>query len=53
MVEKGYNPKTLVVKIEKINGPHEANERLALPLDAPLIYLSRVRSAGTTPLVYV
>ena len=53
MVEKGYNPKTLVVKLEMINGPHEANERLSLPLDAPLIYLSRVRSVGATPLVYV
>jgi len=53
MVEKGYHPKTLVVKAEKIDGPHEANERLALPLDAPLIYLSRVRSVDTTPLVYV
>jgi len=53
MVEKGYNPKTLVVKVEKINGPHEANERLSLPLSAPLIYLSRVRSVDVTPLVYV
>ena len=53
MVEKGYNPKTLVVTTEKISGPHEANERLALPLDAPLLYLSRVRSVDTTPLVYV
>ena len=53
MVEKGYNPKTLVIKAEKINGPHEANERLSLPLNAPLIYLSRVRSVGTVPLVYV
>jgi len=53
MVEKGYNPQTLVLKLEKINGPHEANERLSIPLDAPLIYLSRVRSVGTAPLVYV
>ena len=53
MVEKGYNPKTLVIKLEKINGPHEANERLSLPLNAPLIYLSRVRSVDTVPLVYV
>ena len=53
MVEKGYNPHTLVLKLEKINGPHEANERLSIPLDAPLIYLSRVRSVGTAPLVYV
>ena len=53
MVEKGYNPNTLVVKLEKIKGPHEANERLSIPLNAPLIYLSRVRSVDTVPLVYV
>ena len=53
MVEKGYNPDTLVIKLEKINGPHEANERLSIPLNAPLLYLSRLRSAGTVPLVYV
>ena len=53
MVEKGLNPKTLVVKLEKISGPHEANERLDIPLNAPLIYLSRVRSVDTVPLVYV
>jgi len=53
MVEKGYNPNTLVLKLEKINGPHEANERLNLPLKAPLIHLSRVRSVDSIPLVYV
>jgi len=53
MEEKGYNPKTMVLKLEKINGPHEANERLSLSLNAPLIYLSRVRSVDTVPLVYV
>jgi len=51
--EKGYDPKTIVVKLEKISGPHEANERLSIPLDAPLIYLCRVRSADGIPLVYV
>lgn len=51
--EKGYDPQTRVVKLEKILGPHEANERLNIPLDAPLIYLSRVRSADSIPLVYV
>jgi len=53
MVEKGYNPKTLVVRVAKIKGPHEANEHLSIPLNAPLIYLSRVRSVGKVPLVYV
>jgi len=53
MIEKGFNPNTLVIKLEKIKGPHEANERLSIPLNAPLIYLSRVRSVDTVPLVYV
>ena len=53
MVEKGYNPNTLVIKLEKISGPHEANERLSILLNAPLIYLSRVRSVDAVPLVYV
>ena len=53
MIEKGYNPTTLVVELERITGPHEANERLSLPLNAQLIYLSRVRSVETVPLVYV
>lgn len=53
MVEKGYNPQTYVVKVERVGAHHQANERLSLPLDAPLIYLSRVRSVDTTPLVYV
>ena len=53
MTQKGYSPKTLVVKLEKIDGPMEANERLSLPLSAPLIYLSRVRSVDAVPVVYV
>ena len=53
MVEKGYKPNTKVIKLEKIRGPHEANERLSLHLNAPLIYLSRVRSVDDIPLVYV
>jgi GntR family transcriptional regulator len=53
MAEKGLKPNTLVIKLEKINGPHEANERLSLDLNAPLLYLSRVRSVDHVPLVYV
>ena len=53
MVEKGLHPQTQVLKLEKIDGPHEANERLDIPLSSPLIYLSRVRSVDTVPLVYV
>ena len=53
MVEKGYKPNTRVLKLKKINGPHEANERLSLSLKDPLIYLSRLRSVDCVPLVYV
>jgi len=53
MAQKGFSPKTQVIKLEKIAGHHEANERLSLPLDAPIIYLSRVRSVDAVPLVYV
>ena len=53
MAEKGLISETRVVKLEKINGPHEANEKLSIPLSEPLLYLSRVRSVKTIPLVYV
>jgi GntR family transcriptional regulator len=53
MEAKGFTPATEVLKLERIRGPHEANERLSLPLDAPLLYLCRVRSVDTVPLVYV
>lgn len=53
MAEKGFKPGTAVLALEKINGPHEAGGRLSLPVSAPLIYLSRLRSADSVPLVYV
>ena len=53
MIEKGLKPTTVVIKLEKIQGPHEANEKLDIPLSEPLIYLSRVRSVDTVPLVYL
>jgi GntR family transcriptional regulator len=53
MISKGLKPRTAVLKIERIFGPCEANERLSVPLDAPLIYLSRLRYADDVPLVYV
>jgi GntR family transcriptional regulator len=53
MAGKGLNPVTRVVKLKKINGPHEANERLIIPLSEPLLYLSRVRSVNMVPHVYV
>jgi GntR family transcriptional regulator len=53
MISKGLTPQTKVIALKKLTGPHEANTKLAIPLDAPLIYLSRVRLADKTPLVYV
>jgi GntR family transcriptional regulator len=53
MAEKGLKPVTRVVKLEMINGPHEANEKLSIPISEPLLYLSRVRSVSMIPLVYV
>jgi GntR family transcriptional regulator len=53
MVQKGLHPQTQVLKLEKISGPHEASERLDIPLNAPLLYLSRVRLVDSVPLVYV
>jgi GntR family transcriptional regulator len=53
MASKGLTPSTKVLKLERIFGPCEANERLSVPLDVPLIYLSRVRYASGVPLVHV
>jgi GntR family transcriptional regulator len=53
MISKGLTPHTRVIAIKKIEGPHEANERLCIPLDAPIVYLSRLRSVDNIPLVYV
>jgi GntR family transcriptional regulator len=53
MTAKGLTPHTLVLGFKKLVGPYEANERLSLPLDAPLLYLSRLRSVDNVPLVYV
>ncbi len=53
MLAKGMTPHTEVLALEKLVGPHEANEKLGLELEAPLIYLRRLRSADNIPLVYV
>jgi GntR family transcriptional regulator len=54
MISKGLTPHTQVLSFEKLTGPHDdANEKLGLPPDAPLIFLSRLRSADDVPLVYV
>jgi GntR family transcriptional regulator len=53
MAEKGLNPVTKVIKLKKIDGPHEANEKLSISLSESLFYLSCVRSVNKVPLVYV
>lgn len=53
MIAKGMTPHTRVLLHEKLSGLHDANERLKIPFDAPLIHLSRLRSADNIPLVYV
>jgi GntR family transcriptional regulator len=53
MLSKGLTPHTRVIAVKKIEGPHEANGRLYIPPDAPILYLSRLRSVDKVPLVYV
>jgi GntR family transcriptional regulator len=53
MISKGLTPQTKVISLKKLTGPREANEKLGIPLDAPLISLCRLRLANEAPLVYV
>jgi GntR family transcriptional regulator len=53
MTAKGLAPQTKVLAIKQLSGPLEASERLGISLDAPLLYLSRLRSVDAVPLVYV
>ncbi len=53
MKAKNMTPHTLVLALEKIIGHGEASEQLGLPIDSPMIYLSRLRSADDIALVYV
>jgi GntR family transcriptional regulator len=53
MLSKGLTPKTVVMVLEELPGPQEANEKLEIPLDAHLIHLGRLRLADKIPLVYV
>jgi len=53
MREKGLAYGTRIVRFGKIDGPHEANEKLGIALSDPLLCLSRVRSVNAVPLVYV
>jgi GntR family transcriptional regulator len=53
MIAKGLKPQTKVLEMKKLYGNTEANERLTLSLDAPLIYLRRLRLVDDVPLVYL
>ena len=53
MLQKGKTPKTKVLTLEKLSTFPKANEALGLPLDAPLIHMTRLRFADDTPLVLV
>ncbi len=53
MLAKNMTPHTLVLALEKIIGHGEASEQLGIPIDSPMIYLSRLRSADDIALVYV
>ena len=57
MASKNMTPHTRVLALEKKAGPSlslsQAVEKLNLPMDSALIYLSRLRSADGIPLVYV
>jgi GntR family transcriptional regulator len=53
MTAKGLTPRTEVICLKKLAGPHEANEQLHIPLDADLVCLGRLRSVDNVSLVYV
>jgi GntR family transcriptional regulator len=53
MRSKGLTPHTRVITIKKTEGIHEVNDQLCIPLNTPILYLSRLRSVDKIPLVYV
>lgn len=53
MLDKGKTPHTVVLALEKLPGVPEYNEKLALSYGAPLIHLSRLRSADEVQMVYL
>lgn len=53
MLTKGMTPCTKVLALEQLPGDPECNEKLGLPFDAPLLHLSRLRSADDVQMVYV
>ncbi len=53
MIRKGLKPSTKVLALKKVTGNVEMNTQLSLPLERPLIYLSRLRYANEEPVVYL
>jgi len=53
MHAKNMRPSTKVIALNKITDVHEATEKLQIPSNTPLIYLSRLRLADESPIVYV
>jgi len=53
MRAKNMTPRTEVLALNKITDVHEATEKLQIPSSTPLIYLSRLRLADESPIVYV
>lgn len=53
MLDKGMTPRTKVLALERLPADPECNEKLCLPFDAPLLHLSRLRSADNVQMVYV
>ncbi len=53
MLSKGMKPSTKVLDLRVLKGLGKANEKLKIPMDSEIIYLSRLRFADNIPLVYV
>lgn len=53
MLDKGMVPQTVVLALEKLPATPEFNEKLKLAFDAPLLHLSRLRSADNVQTVYL
>jgi GntR family transcriptional regulator len=53
MLQQGLAPSTRVLELAKVAAIPRVNDRLGLPLSAPLVALARLRSADAVPVVYV
>lgn len=53
MIQKGFEPSTQVINLEKIPNMSNIAEKLQIPLDSPIIKLERLRYANEDPVVYL